>query len=1185
MTGGTSTFKGINNQAWAAISLFLQNLRYPDFNYIALEQPNLQDFDLVFNDSHKVICEVKAYSIGYYDVKKILSKLAKSNKVSELDELLIICKSTKDRVKNDSENYRYFGEEILRVLKKKKFSEAEIKLFSRLKFWETDVDISRNLAISFFAPIIGVWLPTKNMEEILDSYVLQKIYFGSEKSKIVTRNSLMSEITTRVKELTEDTGYLTEKKNIYKNVEDALNALKKPQSIAWSKNSITSLTNNPEIYYLVLEKLEGLKNINLRSWNNLWRAALSGPFYHKAFDVFKNNIGMVKNQKYLLELLPDIVKSPYINFFRMDFFRNEVSDIIGLLLKSNVSYSEQLFELVKLLLDDRCERHQYNSDSYSRGDHNAWEVEHICKCLKDIYVDSNDTQLRKAIFKYVVETFDLVSDQGNYWHDTPKDIFEIVKREYSIDIKKTLRDFINLINSQYDKHYGRFGKGLKFVGWEHMGGMISNSGGCFHVSDNHFVTNVLSSLFQELYASDSEKAWAFVQKTIIRLEKNVCRDNPDYINRAFIPVIVLALADQTKKDIALEILKDFMEMRQGIPHKTDLIFQELRNSQIPSELKWEVTVLQLKIPIYKGLPANIFVEQLVTDEASKGNSDALEILFRWSQDAEYNNRSRFLDRNITDSVFSLISNDATRRSGITLLRTFLNSEFFKNTLSMFEIWDVAKAITQVIRIDYSEGLSMLQEIWKDSILTENQQRAVTSVFSHFESSDGKLLPKIYGDLLDKWLVQYPSISTLCERIPQSSCREAFVQFGEKLAMTGYYVEALRIAKLFINDPDPIVENEPDDPNGEHNLHKQVIAGKDTNQITSVRVWVCWLLRHICVLNGRKYIEDALPLIETLVNDPNFYVRSFACNALEQFVMNRHTFIPGNPRERFISIDTAYRIETLAFTTLRNPENLKLHQVMLALVHVFSHIRKLSTEDALEVLSIFINTEDDKILEESKSLFVFFAEFRKEAVKDIRYKDAYGEKEWLRLQKFNDKPFKKLLQKLLLTSSSDVRADFAWQFWQLPKESGAGFATNFAISIRYFKYLIRNYDHEVYSRIYYFIDEHLETKPTECLLLWKACIRKEKAFLSKNVNDQNFVEMHWWPYHHNGKVLEVIYKTEGSDEFLIWLQKIVTYPKGLLLGDDLILAVDILCSFEYSKKVDSLFKNLINLRGSNYYQSW
>ena len=46
---GQNLHKGINAQAYAAMSLFLQHLREPEFSYIHLEPQNFEDFNLVFN--------------------------------------------------------------------------------------------------------------------------------------------------------------------------------------------------------------------------------------------------------------------------------------------------------------------------------------------------------------------------------------------------------------------------------------------------------------------------------------------------------------------------------------------------------------------------------------------------------------------------------------------------------------------------------------------------------------------------------------------------------------------------------------------------------------------------------------------------------------------------------------------------------------------------------------------------------------------------------------------------------------------------------------------------------------------------------------------------------------------------------------------------------------------------------
>ena len=63
------------------MSLFLQQLRDQNFSYIQLEAPGFQDFNLVFKDEKKIICESKARSkpINYGDIKKILSIILSKN--------------------------------------------------------------------------------------------------------------------------------------------------------------------------------------------------------------------------------------------------------------------------------------------------------------------------------------------------------------------------------------------------------------------------------------------------------------------------------------------------------------------------------------------------------------------------------------------------------------------------------------------------------------------------------------------------------------------------------------------------------------------------------------------------------------------------------------------------------------------------------------------------------------------------------------------------------------------------------------------------------------------------------------------------------------------------------------------------------------------------------------------------
>ena len=54
---GQYNYKGINAQAWAAMSLFLQYMRDAKFASIQLEAANFEDFNLIFNDGKKIISE------------------------------------------------------------------------------------------------------------------------------------------------------------------------------------------------------------------------------------------------------------------------------------------------------------------------------------------------------------------------------------------------------------------------------------------------------------------------------------------------------------------------------------------------------------------------------------------------------------------------------------------------------------------------------------------------------------------------------------------------------------------------------------------------------------------------------------------------------------------------------------------------------------------------------------------------------------------------------------------------------------------------------------------------------------------------------------------------------------------------------------------------------------------------
>src|SRR3989344_9644788 len=90
---GQYNYKGINAQTWAAMSLFLQHLRDQKFSSIQLEAANFEDFNLVFNDGKKIICESKdrKEKFSYPHLKALLENISGKGALSDKDEIIVIC--------------------------------------------------------------------------------------------------------------------------------------------------------------------------------------------------------------------------------------------------------------------------------------------------------------------------------------------------------------------------------------------------------------------------------------------------------------------------------------------------------------------------------------------------------------------------------------------------------------------------------------------------------------------------------------------------------------------------------------------------------------------------------------------------------------------------------------------------------------------------------------------------------------------------------------------------------------------------------------------------------------------------------------------------------------------------------------------------------------------------------------
>ncbi len=171
---GLPNLRGIIYQSGAAISLFLQYLKKANFSYIHLEPPKFQDFNLVFNDGKKIICEAKNWKrkFNYSNLRKILNDILSRKNFGRNDEILFICNEINSelegRVKNAEyfKNTEYFKKEFYPFFKKKNFNDEQINILPQVRFWKVSEDINEQLVYSLFEELIDFWLPEDDLWEL-----------------------------------------------------------------------------------------------------------------------------------------------------------------------------------------------------------------------------------------------------------------------------------------------------------------------------------------------------------------------------------------------------------------------------------------------------------------------------------------------------------------------------------------------------------------------------------------------------------------------------------------------------------------------------------------------------------------------------------------------------------------------------------------------------------------------------------------------------------------------------------------------------------------------------------------------------------------------------------------------------------------------------------------------------------
>lgn len=1179
---GQNTFKGINTQAKASLLLFLLNLKGQGLDSVTLEDKEWEDFTLNFKSGKKTICESKDWSkaLLWKDVKSILNNILKrKSQLNKADEVIIVCRSVNNELEKGIEYLKYSIFGINDIYKKHRFTEAQTRLLARTSFFKIKSDeFLYQEALTYFADQISYWVPVKDLEMFMDSVLIRDIYFKSEKGAVFTAPELREKIEDyKNRKIKASYAYDPQRKELEEQLKSILSGLRNPKfrALILSSDALTALTAQPNNMFFLLDQIKKQKKVNLSKMDELWQALTKRLYAFNMLRILEENVDSKENGEYALSFITnnyDVFTSP----IRDTFSQEHCVDIASKIFEKHPDIVDKVFNFIKAVLKIRGNAYTKldNRRDYDR------ERELISKLLYKVYSryqEKRDGAKVEEIIILIDKHFNLIDDDSRFVMFTPDEIFWIFRDYINLDSENNFNKMISLLVNQYQSN--RWYKD-KFDGWDKIGGGISQMGSEFSIPDRHFISITLKQSLERYYAESSDKAWEFIlKKCITRKESEVSKDRPDFLNRAVIDILFKEYAKPKHKKEAFEILSNFIKMRKGIPWKADLVFQRLRGDYT-DEQKW--ALVKVSLDEYKNLPVNVFVEQITSDLAAKGHKEASNIIAGWVMNPEYHKRQTIGSFNVVGNITKFLDNPKTFDEGVTIFKNYLLSKEFTEKDNDWETWDVAKALAKVISTKPEIGIGILKDIYSSKKLTQNQQTLVCSSINDLPKENKDLLEKVYQDFVYPLLQSLGGdISKVEKKIKNRYSREQIVQFAEKLAEVHLYDEALYLVKIFVNDSDPILENNPDDPKGDFNYHQKLIEGDDNPTLGTVRGYCAWVLQKFCIRYGRDYIAKILPLVEQLTKDPNYYVRVQACIPLLELVKNRHTFLSENNKERFLPMKVAEHIENIAFAMLKSKENHKLKAVMKHLAMVFTYMRTLDEKQAMLVLKTFKNTGFEDVVHEAAPLYIFFAEFRSRSFKDWPWGD---------ISKFDEKPFKALLVDLLKSGLPEIKSVLSWQFNRLPDEisktpkekSQITVDEAVALAVSYFEILTSKYEHRVFENIYRFIEDYIDSHFEDCFTLWTKCLVVERPFLTEAAKDkENVPNVYWWPFFYNGKILLAVAKHKGGTEYLKWFEFLADYPVEVLIANDLTDAIGPLKKLpKDNKQVARIFDKLIR-RNANF----
>src|SRR3989344_2310118 len=877
---GQNNQKGIFAQNWAALSLFLQFLKDKNFAYIQLEPNDSEDFNLVFGDGKKIICESK-YKLGqftYSQLKEVLEKIVERGSVEGRDEILIVCRSVGQELISSTKNIRFsaFNKNLKVKLKKKGFSEELFDLMPRVNFWPLGQIEDSDINYSLVADLLNLWVPAEEIQRFTNDILQKNIFKKATAGSVYSREDFNKDLNDFRKEVQDRSDFFNLKKSKEEQFTKLEGDVKESKGIEWGTGSVSAFSARWDLMSFAMDRLKTRTDLNLKKWDDLWQLNRVYYFAFGIFSVFENNIVNDENRRYIVEYVKKYIKN-IRGFYRSDFFDIHIVTILTIIIDNNggEKYLTDVFSIISdLIIFNEKEFFYLKDNGY---DSDKWQKEEICKLLHKIYTRSNNV-LKKKILKLLSVGFNITEDDGEFNHHAPMEVYNIFREWLDEDFKNRMPILIKLISEQYERFYKKFGYRVGFDGWEHSGGGISYhgnyQGSSYRISERYFVSFILSPAIRKFYDGDREFGWKFIKEKLVSREKQVSTKRPDFLNRAVYEIVLsryLSDNDNESQEDFL-ILKEFILSRKGIPHKTDLIYQAISGEGVEGDKKWQL----VKITVEKyGIPVNPLAEKIIADLAKKGFGSAKDILRQWFSDPKYYKQTLFsLDS--VGTIRSFVEDNLDL--ALELFTILISNEYLKREKShKFSAFTLAVLLRDILNKDYAKGLSVIRFLESEDVLSDDQQIVYSfSLFNHHgndDSDDPTLLFRTYEEVVDPFLKNHRNdINKIGQRLTLPTAREAFLQFASRLAAKKKIKEALRIVEVFITDPDPYLPGQdPRDPKNEYNEHKKIENGDECSTIASVRGYCGWVLMKCSVLNGRDYVPKVIDLTKKLISDPNYYV--------------------------------------------------------------------------------------------------------------------------------------------------------------------------------------------------------------------------------------------------------------------------------------------------------------------------